>query len=205
MVTIPFGYHGWWGWRIHVSGRRKGESPGGSRGHPGAHLIAGVSAYIDVAQRPVRYFPRMTINPLDIGDIAAIAASLIAIVAAVIAGLAKREARRSADAAEASAQADVTMVRLAQEEANRYRIPWRLEHDFKQRYKLVHDNDTETAYDIRVEGESVNRFDSKTTLGPQESMELMLVPGANMDRDVTVKWRSESDPEGYVRTWTSQP
>lgn len=147
----------------------------------------------------------MTINPLDIGDIAAIAASLIAIVAAVIAGLAKREARRSADAAEASAQADVTMVRLAQEEANRYRIPWRFEYHHGNLYKLVHDDHDETAYDVTITGEGIARNIDKTEFGPQESAVFMHAPNPGESEDVTVRWRRASDPGDGFRKWTGQP
>lgn len=173
-----------------------------------------------------RYVPIMELNPVDLGDIAATSAALftlgaliVAIVSARIAVNAKAESKRSADAAEdsaasskrsadaaeQSAQADATIARLAEEEANRYTIPWRLEHDFKQRYKLIHDDPTETAYDIRVEGEAVHHNNPKTVLGPKETMSFLLVPELNASQDVTVKWRRESDPEGHVRTWTGQP
>lgn len=173
-----------------------------------------------------RYVPDMELTPVDLGDIAATVAALftlgtviVAIVAARIAVNAKAESkrsadaaedsaaasRRSADAAEQSAQADATIARLAEEEATRYTIPWRFEHDVKQRYKLIHDNPTETAYDIRVEGEAVHHTNPKTILGPQEVMDFLLIPAWGASQDVTVKWRRGSDPEGQVRTWTGQP
>lgn len=168
----------------------------------------------------------MNFNPLDVGDVASVAAAVIALAAlglawwsaASAAGSRKaadksaeyaetsaQQAERSADAAETSAHADATMARLAEEEANRYTIPWRIEHDRKQRYRLIHDNDDETAQNVKIDGAAVHHLDAKSELGPQESMLFLLSPAMGMSRDVTITWRRPTDPEGELRSYTTQP
>lgn len=125
----------------------------------------------------------MTLNPIDLGDIAATSAALftlgaliVAIVAAVIASRAKSEASRSADAAEDSASssrrsADAAegQTRLAQEQDTRYEPVWELSKapggSLGVLKRAVVNRTGENAYQVQVSGTGV------TPVGPSEVLD----------------------------------
>lgn len=142
---------------------------------------------------------------VDWGDAAAWAGAAAALVMSVVAvrqaRLARRESARSADAAERSAAAVEEQVAMAKADAERYRVPWRVEHVRNSQYRLVNASD-DPEWDVSIEADFVvGRRVVRDRLGPREAV-AFIESRAMDDKDdaVTVRWRRQPG-EGEWLEW----
>lgn len=144
----------------------------------------------------------------NLAEWAAVAAAVgIAIWSSWRAGRAAKNAdearERSARALEIAAAAQDRLVTLAEAEATKYQIPWRIEPAGKSRYLLVNDGD-EPAHDVSLECDFV--MDSPVTqkrVDPRGAMEFF-APRAfgGQDDTVTVHWWRHPGQGGDHHQWS---
>jgi hypothetical protein len=132
------------------------------------------------------------------------AAVVVAAVAIVVSWTSVRHARRATDAAVESAKASRVLADLAESEASRYKIPWRLEHSGKgNKYLLFNDSEDEAVHDVEVAGD-VRVTGERDVIGPGESIGLIDVRTLGRHEPLKVTWKRPKDKGEESYSWTSE-
>ncbi|MEV2277839.1 hypothetical protein AB0I72_19865 [Nocardiopsis sp. NPDC049922] len=130
--------------------------------------------------------------------------SAIAVVVSVVAAYhAHRSATASEDSAlsaRRSADADQRQAALAEEEANRYHVPWVLESDPRSdragRYRLINKSD-EPAHNVRITGDvDLPYFKQGQIVRARESVYIVNSRGFGETEPMSVTWRRPPDKGG---------
>lgn len=160
----------------------------------------------------------MDVNPVDLGDIAAVFASAFALVAIVVSILSLRMSGKSANAAEISAEAaqrsadaDEQMVALAkqarEEEARQVAagetpVPgasWEVTRHGRHRLRVMNIGQT-TAHNVRLDGAILAReFTEGQDVPPLTFFDVLEVKSMGDIRPLEVHW--EDEPGGARKKW----
>jgi len=119
-------------------------------------------------------------------------------------------AKRSAEAAESSAgsaaisaEADSKLAALAEAEASKFRIPWRIDPSPSGKgFTLTNDGD-EPAFDVEIDGDVLVR-NLRGTIGPRESLALIDSRSMGSAKPPVVTWSRSPEQGGERMTWTGE-